>query len=63
MGKQKRSELHHQGEFLHNYYTFESVYNSDHDGVVRVFVGLSCELGCLTSYLINYIIKWQLHSW
>jgi len=23
---------------------FESVHNDDHDGVVRIFVGLSCEL-------------------
>ena len=33
-----------------------------HDGVVRIFVGLSCEPGCLISYLINYIIiyiKWN----
>ena len=30
------SQLHHRGEFLRNYYTFES----DHDGVVRIFVGL-----------------------
>ena len=32
----KGSQLHHRGEFLHNNYTFES----DHDGVVRMFVGL-----------------------
>jgi len=38
------SELHCQCEFLHNYYTFESVNNGDHDGVVRIFVALSCEL-------------------
>ena len=30
----KDSELHHLGEFLHNYYAFESVYDSDHDGIV-----------------------------
>ena len=29
---------------LYNYYTFESVYDGDHDGVVRIFVGFSCEL-------------------
>ena len=45
-GRQKRSELHHRGEFLHNY-AFESVHDGDHDGVVRIFVGLSCELGGL----------------
>ena len=47
MGRQKRSELHNRGEFLHNYYTFESMHNGDHDGIVRIFVGLSCELGGL----------------
>ena len=33
----------HQGEFLHNYCTFVSLH-SDHDGVVRIFAALSCEL-------------------
>ena len=46
-GRQKRSELHSRGEFLHNYYMFESMHDGDHDGVVRIFVGLSCELGGL----------------
>jgi len=32
-GKTKGSELYHQNEFLHNYYLFESVHDSDHDGV------------------------------
>jgi len=36
-GKRKGSELHHQDEFLYNYYTFESVYDGDHNGAVRVF--------------------------
>jgi len=45
MGRQKGSYLHRQGEFLHNYYKFVSLYNSDHAGVVRIFVALSCELG------------------
>jgi len=43
-GRQKRSELHYQGEFLHNYCTFESVYDGDHDDVVRIFVGPFCDL-------------------
>ena len=43
MAINKGSELHHQGEFLHNYYTFQSVQDNNHDGVVRIFVGLSCE--------------------
>ena len=32
----KCSELNHQGEFLHNYYTFELVHDGDHHGVVRI---------------------------
>ena len=40
-GRQKRSYLHHRGELLHNYYTLESVFDGDHDDVVRIFVGLS----------------------
>ena len=32
-GRQKRTELHNRGEFLHNYYKFESMHNGDHDGV------------------------------
>ena len=31
--------------FPHNYYTFVSLHDSDHEGVVRIFVALSCELG------------------
>ena len=44
-GRQKCSEVHNRGKFLRNYYTFESMHDGDHDGVVRIFVGLSCELG------------------
>ena len=36
--RQKRLYLHHQGEFQHN---FVSLHHSDHDGVVRIFVGHS----------------------
>ena len=43
IGRQKCSELHHRDEFQHNYYTFKSVHNGDHDGAVRIFVGLSYE--------------------
>ena len=43
-GRQKHSELHHRGEFQSNYYTFVSLHDSDHDGVVTIFVALSCEL-------------------
>ena len=48
----KGSELHHQGEFLRNYYTFESVHDGDRDSVVRIFIGLSCELGGFFNYII-----------
>ena len=30
--------------FLYNYYTFLSLHDSDHEGVVRIFVALFCEL-------------------
>ena len=36
--------FHHQGEFQPNYCTVVSLHDSDHDGVVRIFVALSCEL-------------------
>ena len=36
--RQKRSYLHHQGEFQHNYFDFVSLHDSDHDGVVRISV-------------------------
>ena len=36
MARQKRSYLHHQGEFQHNYFDFMSLHDSDHDGVVRI---------------------------
>ena len=39
--RQKRSYLHHQGEFQHNYFDFVSLHHSDHDGVVRIFVAHS----------------------
>ena len=54
MGRQKRSEFHYQGEFLHNC-TFESVYNGDHNGVVRIFVGLFLR-AVRFDYLFNYIM-------
>ena len=44
--------LHHQDEFLHNYYKFESVHDGNRDGVVRIFIGLSCELGGFCKYII-----------
>jgi len=43
-GRHKSSEFGHQGEFPRNHYMFESVHDGDHDGVVRIFIGLSCKL-------------------
>ena len=37
--RQKRSYLHHQGEFQHHLLSFRSVLDSDHCGVVRISVG------------------------
>jgi len=36
---------------------FESMHDGDHDGVVRILVGLSCELGGLIIYFIIYITR------
>jgi len=57
--RHKGSELHHQGAFLQDYYTFESSHDGDHDGIVRLFVGLSCELGGFLVYVIDYITLHQ----
>ena len=59
MWRQKGSELHHWGEFLHDHYTFESVHDSNHDGVVRIFVGLSCELRGFFNYITLDYILWR----
>ena len=40
----QRGDKRLQGEFLHNYYTFVSLHDSDREGVVRIFIALSCEL-------------------
>ena len=54
--RQKRSYLHHQGEFQHNYFDFVSLHHSDHDGVVRIFVGHSEVVKRLLYYIILYYI-------
>ena len=51
-GETNGSSLHHQGEFLHKYCTFVSLHDSDNEGVVRIFVALSCELW---GYLVTLI--------
>ena len=38
-------------------YTFVSLHDSDHEGVVRIFVALSCELGGFFIQLFNYIVQ------
>ena len=49
--RQKRSYLHHQGEFQHNYFDFVSLHHSDHDSVVRIFVGHSEVVKRLLDYI------------
>ena len=52
--RQKRSYLHHQGEFQHQNCTVRTVHDSDHEGVVRIFVRHSYHSNELFT-LINYI--------
>ena len=54
--RQKRLYLHHQGEFQHKYFDFVSLHHSDHDGVVRIFVGHSEIVKRLLHYL-HYITR------
>ena len=54
--RQKRSYLHHQGEFQHQNCTVGTVHDSDHDGVVRIFVRHSCHSNELF-ILFNYITR------
>ena len=61
--RQKRSYLHHQGEFQHDYFDFVSLHHSDHDGVVRIFVGHSEIVKRLLFTLIRLSNEGQPHSW
>ena len=58
--QQKRLYLHHQGEFQHQNCTVGTVHDSDHEGVVRIFVRHpyhSNELFILYYYIgLDYII-------
>ena len=57
--RQKRSYLHHQGEVQHQNCTVGTVHDSDHDGVVRIFVRHSChwnELFILIIYAALYFL-------
>ena len=52
MARQKRLYLHHQGEFRNNYCVVVSLHDSDHDGIVRISVDLSCARAVGFDYLI-----------
>ena len=52
--QQKRLYLNHQGEFQHQNCTVGTVHDSDHEGVVRIFVRHSYHSNELFT-LINYI--------
>ena len=53
--RQKRSYLHHQGEFQHQNCTVGTVHDSDHEGVVRIFVGHSYHSNEL--FILYYITR------
>ena len=60
--REKRSYmyLYHQSEFQHNYFDFVSLHHSDHDGVVRIFVGHSeivKRLLIIRLFRIHYITR------
>ena len=59
--RQKRSYLHHQGEFQHQNCTVGTVHDSDHNGVVRIFVRHSCHLNELF-ILIIYAAQFFLYQ-
>ena len=43
-GQRGDLRAHNSTEFLHKYCTLVSLHDSDHDGVVRIYVALSYEL-------------------
>ena len=63
-GRQKGSLLHHQGEFLYNYYTFEAVHDGYHNDEVTIFIGLpaSGEVSLITLHSIHYTAQFSLQS-
>ena len=61
--RQKRSYLHHQGEFQHQNCTVGTVHDSDHDGVVRIFVSHSCHWNELFTLIILINYEGRPHSW
>ena len=53
-GTTKRLYLRHQDEFHHNYFDFVSLHHSDHNGVVRIFVGHSKVVKRLSDYITRH---------
>ena len=63
--RQKRSYLHHQGEFQLQNCTVGTVHDSDHEGVVRIFVGHSYhsnELFILYYIILDYAAQFFLYQ-
>ena len=63
--RQKRSYLHHQGEFQLQNCTVGTVHDSDHEGVVRIFVGHSYhsnELFILYYIRLDYAAQFFLYQ-
>ena len=56
--RQKRSYLHHQGEFQHQNCTVGTVHDSDHEGVVRIFVGHSYHSNELFTLITRHFISY-----
>ena len=63
--RQKRSYLHHQGEFQLQNCTVGTVHDSDHEGVVRIFVRHSYhsnELFTLYYIILHYAAQFSLYQ-
>ena len=58
--RQKRSYLHHQGEFQLQNCTVGTVHDSDHEGVVRIFVGHSYHSNEL--FILHYAALYFLYQ-
>ena len=62
-GKTKASQLHYQDEFQQQNCTVGSLHDSDHEDLVRTFVGPSCGLVGFLFLYICIISEGQPHSW
>ena len=62
--RQKRSYLHHQGEFQHQLFSFRSGHDSDHGSLVRIFVGQSQVLKyiIILCYAAQFEKRWCLFA-